>query len=128
VSVLVDSSIWIQFFAGNPETDPLDELLEQDLVLINDAIRAEIVPFLLAKEETEAKELLEAVRRTDLIIDWEELIRFQTTNAKHGLTRVGIPDLIILQQALQHDLQIYSLDKHFERLAELHGCRLYSSI
>ena len=38
--VLVDSSVWIDYFNGvaSPETDTLDALLGQDLVLIGDLI------------------------------------------------------------------------------------------
>ena len=43
--VLVDSSVWIDYFNGThtPETDLLDDLLSRELVLIGDIILTEVL-------------------------------------------------------------------------------------
>ncbi len=51
-----------------------------------------------------------------LDIRWEEIIGFQLKYLKSGANGVGIPDLIIAQNAKQNNCKIYSLDKHFSLL------------
>jgi hypothetical protein len=43
----------------------------------------------------------------------------QTANLKNGINWVGIADLLVLQNALQNDLVLYSLDKHFRLMQKL---------
>jgi len=44
--VLVDSSIWISYFRIGHREDVLDFLIEENLIVINDIILSELVPFL----------------------------------------------------------------------------------
>jgi hypothetical protein len=57
--------------------------------------------------------LLEAIDNIKLDIDWQELSEFQYMNIRHGINNVGIPDLVILQNVMHNDLELFSLDKHF---------------
>ncbi len=43
--ILVDSSVWIDYFNGiiNPQTEKLDSLVNQDLILIGDLILIEVL-------------------------------------------------------------------------------------
>ncbi len=36
---------------------------------------------------------------------------------RNGINKVGIADLIIVQNARDHNLYLYSLDKHFELMS-----------
>jgi len=45
---------------------------------------------------------------------------------KNGINKVGIPDLIIAQNAIKNNIPLFSLDKHFLKLSELHGMKLYA--
>lgn len=58
-------------------------------------------------------------------IDWTSLISMQAENLKHGVNRVGIPDLMIAQSAIQNDLALYSLDKHFSLMKEFLPLKLF---
>lgn len=40
----------------------------------------------------------------------------QLTCLRNGINKVGIPDLIIAQHAIQNNLSLFSLDKHFTLL------------
>jgi predicted nucleic acid-binding protein len=40
------------------------------------------------------------------------------TCLRNGINKVGIPDLIIAQFALQNNLSLFSLDKHFQLLGK----------
>jgi hypothetical protein len=123
--VLVDSSAWIGFFRGQEDARPLLTLLERGLVLVNDLILAELLPTFHHRKEPRPVVLLGSIENLPLAIDWPALVRMQTANLASGLNRVGIPDLLIAQQALQVGVCVFSLDRHFALLAPLHGFRLF---
>ncbi|MBI2438574.1 MAG: PIN domain nuclease, partial [Lentisphaerae bacterium] len=50
--------------------------------------------------------------------DWDGIIEMQVACLRNGINRVGIPDLIVAQQAMQHNLSLFSLDKHFRLLGK----------
>jgi len=111
--VLVDSSIWIDYFRAGKNSELLDDLIDINQVAINDVILAELVPFLVLKKEKKLIQQLQQVYRLAMQIDWEGIINDQTKCLKAGINAVGIPDLIIAQNARQHGSPIYTLDKHF---------------
>jgi len=47
------------------------------------------------------------------------IIDFQYQCLKSGLNAIGIPDLIIAQNALQNHCEIYTLDTHFEFMRDI---------
>jgi len=49
----------------------------------------------------------------------------QTTFLKHGINKVGIPDLMIAQHAIQYHLELYTFDKHFKFMARHIALSLY---
>lgn len=116
MNVLVDSSVWIDYFRGGTESS-LDWLIEENLICINDLISAELVPFLRVRRQRKLIELLSAVRHLPLAIDWTGIIELQVKCLRSGINKVGIPDLIIAQAAMQHEASLYSLDKHFPLIA-----------
>ena len=46
MSVLVDSSIWVEYFRGSADDGRLDFLIEENLVVVNQLILAELIPAL----------------------------------------------------------------------------------
>ncbi len=124
--VLVDTSGWISFFRGEPQSKPLKELIEYNLLCTNNLILAELIPSLLARNEREVVSLLESIYLLDLNINWKEIVTFQVKNLQNGVNKVGIPDLIILQNALQYRVPIFTLDKHFREMAALFPVTLYT--
>lgn len=115
--VLVDSSIWIDYFRDAGRSQAVDRLLEDNALVINDLILAELIPTLLLKRQQALVKLLRTIRRLPLSIDWEELIKMQATCLRKGINKVGMPDLIITQNAIQNDVALYTLDKHFKLLS-----------
>jgi predicted nucleic acid-binding protein len=124
--VLVDSSVWIEYFKGNERTLPLNRLFDFNTVCINDLILAELLPSINQKKETVLKELLLTITKIPLTINWNTIIYMQTQNLKNGLNKVGIADLIIAQNVMDNDLELFSLDRHFEIMSTLHDFRLFS--
>ena len=116
MAVLVDTSIWTDYFRGGENSADMEFLIDENLIITNDIILAELVPYLKIKKQTKVIELLYEVTQIPLDIHWEEIIEFQVKCLKSGANGVGIPDLIIAQNAKQNNCTIYSLDKHFRLL------------
>ncbi len=92
----------------------MDFLIDENILVINDLILAELIPFLRIKNQYNLIDLLNFVERLNLKIDWEQIIDFQHRCLRRGINGIAIPDLIIAQNALQNHCEIYSLDQHFE--------------
>ena len=116
MAVLVDTSIWIDYFRGGENSIDMEFLIDENLIITNDIILAELIPYLIIKKQTKVVNLLYEVTKMPLDIHWEEIIEFQLKCLKSGENGVGIPDLIIAQNAKQNNCTIYSLDKHFRLL------------
>lgn len=123
--VLVDTSVWVAFFKGDETSKILFPLLDSNRVCTNDLILAELLPSLNHRKEFQIVEMLKAVERFDLKIVWPQIVEMQTMNLKSGANKVGIPDLIIAQNAVQHDVPILSFDKHFQLMKGNIGVRVY---
>lgn len=125
MDVLVDTSIWIDYFrSGNCSTE-LDALIDENLLVTNDLILAELIPYLTVKRQTKVIKLLQAINRIPIQVDWEELVDFQVTCLKSGANGMGIADLIIAQNAKSNNSMIYSLDKRFRLLEQVINIELY---
>jgi hypothetical protein len=117
--ILVDSSVWIDYFSGGSHVNKLSELIENNSICMNDIILAELLPFLYHKKEDKLASLLLSVEKAPLMIDWQRIVDFQIVNLRHGINKVGIPDLMIVQNVLDNGLELFSLDKHFVLMRKL---------
>lgn len=124
--VLVDSSIWVGYFKDG-QHHTLEELLMEDLVVTNDIILSELIPSATLKGETDLIRGLESLHNQELDIDWIGLRKLQILNLKHGINKVGIPDLVIIQHALQHNFSLWTTDKHFYLMQKHIHINLYNS-
>jgi predicted nucleic acid-binding protein len=106
--ILVDTSVWIEFFKGNSETIVLYKLIDDNTLCVNDLILAELLPSINQKKESNLKELLYCITNIQLKINWKEIIFMQTVNLKNGINKVGIPDLIIAQNAIENSLELFT--------------------
>ena len=123
--VLVDTSIWIDYFRDGKNSSNLELLIDENLIVINEIILAELIPYLKIKQQTNVIKLLNEVSQTPLDIKWEEIIQLQIKCLKSGANGIGIPDLIIAQNAKQNNCEIYSLDKHFKLLNKVLKIKLH---
>jgi predicted nucleic acid-binding protein len=123
--VLVDTSIWVDYFRGSNNSLDLDALIDENIVVTNDLILAELIPYLKIKGQIKVIKLLQEISRTSVQINWEEIIEFQIKCLRNGANGVGIPDLIIAQNAKTNNLKIFSLDKHFRLLSRVIKIKLY---
>ncbi|QTQ12394.1 PIN domain-containing protein [Treponema parvum] len=124
--VLVDTSVWIEYFRGSARSSVLKELIHNNTLCINNLVLAELLPFINLKKEYALKRLLLAIKRVELEIDWDEIIDMQTRNLSHGINKVGIPDLIIAQNAINNNLFLFSFDKHFGLMRDLFALKIFA--
>ncbi len=125
MEILVDTSIWIDYFRGGGHSTSMDALIDENILVTNEIILAELIPYLKIRKQAEVIKLLYEINQIPLRIDWEEIIEFQVKCLKSGANGVGIPDLIIAQNVKQNSCVIYSLDKHFQLLNKVLKVELY---
>jgi hypothetical protein len=122
--VIVDTSVFIEFLKGNESYSvAIISLLEKNLVFSTGIIIAELLQGLKnLKEEKYLTELITAVN----ILEITTNLWIETGNISLSLRRKGInlplTDIAIASLAIEHNLQIFTLDKHFEQIP---GVRVY---
>ena len=124
MSVLVDTSVWIEYFKTGKNAEKLDFFIDENIVVTNDLILAELIPPLKMRNQKKIIKLLSELNRFELLINWDEIMVFQVKCLKNGINGIGIPDLIIAQNANQNNCAIYTLDKHFQLMKDILKLRL----
>ena len=124
MSVLVDTSTWVEYFRAGDRAGKLDFLIDENLIVTNGLILAELIPFLRARKKDKIVPLLFHIRTLVLSIHWDQIMEFQFKCLKSGLKGIGIPDLIIAQNAQQYGCEIYSLDNHFSLMGDILDIRV----
>ena len=121
--VLLDGSIWIDYFRTGNRT--VDQLIEEDLVCTNEIILTEISPAITFYGQSKLLEYLFAFPQLAVNIDWDAIRLMQLENLKNGINNVGIGDLLILQNVMEHNLELYTLDKHFRLMHNYFDFKLF---
>jgi len=124
--VLVDTSIWIEYFKSSKKHTSLEPLIKENQICINDLILTEILPSLQMKKELELIEALQSIERVQININWDFIQQMQIENLRNGINKVGIPDLIILQNVIDNNLILYSIDKHFKLMNEIFKFQIFN--
>ena len=114
MEVLVDTSVWIDYFRSGENSEKLDELIDNNIVVINDLILTELLPLLVIRNEKVVVRLLKRIKNNKIKVNWEEIVTYQVSCMKAGSNGIGIPDLLIAQNAIQNNTPLYSIDKHFD--------------
>lgn len=117
--IVVDSSVWIDYFTGRntPATEKLDSILGQELVAIGDLILVEVLQgFRADKDFRQAKKLLlslNVVHMLDIAIALKSASNFRTLRKK-GITVRKTVDAIIATFCIENKLPLLHSDKDFE--------------
>lgn len=110
--ILVGTSVWIDFLKGGG-SEKLEELILEDLVVTNEIILTELIPLLQKQGEKQLIESFNSIKKIQLNINWDGIRMLQLTNLNNSINKVGLPDLLITQQAIQNKITLWSKDKHF---------------
>jgi predicted nucleic acid-binding protein len=124
--ILVDSSVWVEYFRTGKKSADLDIYIEQNIICTNDLILSELIPFLKLQNQSNLIKLMQNVSNVELNINWKSIQDFQVVCIKKGINKIGIPDLIILDNVIQNDLTLYTFDKHFKLINKYIGFNLLS--
>ncbi len=117
--IVVDSSVWIDYFTGNdtPEADHLDSLLGQELIAIGDLVLTEVLQgFRADKDFRKARDLLlsfHVVNMLDTTIALKSAANFRALR-KIGLTVRKTVDSIIATYCIENRLPLLHSDKDFQ--------------
>ncbi len=126
--VLIDSSVWIEYFrdSNSKVSSEVDKLIDIGNIFTNELILTEIIPYLKVKKQTQLIHILESLECFNMSIDWKQIIEFQVINLKNGINKIGIPDLLILQNSIQNQCSLFTLDKHIKSMSKVHKIDLYN--
>ncbi len=125
MNVLVDTSVWIAYFRGTGNVSAVDALIDQNRLMTNDLLLAEMIPFLRMRRQSHLIRLMQTIQRCPLVIEWDAIVEMQVLCLRNGINKVGIPDLIIAQNAIQNDLPLFTLDRHFNLMSKYLPLILY---
>ncbi len=117
--ILVDSSVWIDYFNGvpTPETDRLDALLGSRPVVTGDLILTEVLQgFRNERDFNQAKKLLISLDVVDLAgrdIAIQAAKNFRTLRAM-GITVRKTIDTVIATRCIESDFALLYSDRDFD--------------
>ena len=116
--VLVDTSIWIEFFRGRDEAvvSDLSDLLDKDQVLLAAPIRIELLNGARKSEFPKLRRVLDAL--PTIFPDdgtWSRIEGWTESIVNKG-RRFGFADLLIASLAKDAEARIWSLDADFEAM------------
>ncbi len=126
--ILVDSSVWIDYFNGklSPQTEKLDRLLGFELLAIGDLILTEVLQgFSNEREFQRAVELLTSLTVIELggeVIAMQAARNFRFLRAK-GITVRKTIDSIIATRCIESGHELLHNDRDFDVFAKHLGLR-----
>jgi hypothetical protein len=126
--ILVDSSVWIDFFRGTAtvEAERLDALLGSELLAVGDLMLAEVLQgFGSERDFNQARKLLTALDIVDIggrDIAIQAARNYRTLRAK-GVTIRKTIDTLIATRCIEGDYSLLYSDRDFDPFVEHLGLR-----
>lgn len=126
--ILVDSSVWIDYFRGTvtPQSERLDTLLGSELLAMGDLILAEVLQgFVNDRDFNQAKELLTALQVISL---GGQDIAVQAARNYRKLRSIGVSirktiDTVIATRCIESNYTLLHSDRDFEPFVQHLGPR-----
>ena len=126
--IVVDSSVWIDFFRGlvTPQTERLDGLLSTEPLAVGDLILTEVLQgFSSEKDFNQARRLMTSL---DVITLGGQEIALQAARNYRALRAQGVTirktiDTIIATRCIEDDLLLLYSDRDFDPFVEHLGLR-----
>ncbi|MES0341264.1 MAG: PIN domain-containing protein [Candidatus Humimicrobiaceae bacterium] len=116
--IIVDTSIWIEYFKNNKKYVPfIEDSLNLENILISGPIISELLHGVKSEKEYELlSESISAVPFAECVFDdWIKTGETLYNLKKKGIT-VPLTDVLISVIAIRHDASILTLDKHFKSI------------
>ena len=131
MEILVDTSVWINFFNGIKSAAPgiLYKMLEaEDSICISDIILAETLQGFRSDEDFESAKthlLLFPVYSLQSPDGYLKAAQLYRMCRKKGITIRKTIDCLIAQTAIDHHLILLHQDNDFDKIASVSGLRVY---
>ena len=130
--ILVDSSVWIDYFRGRPtaQTDLLEGLLDSQELAIGDLILTEVLQGCkLDKEFNEGRRLLS---RLDLVVLGGEDVMIEAAKNYRKLRNLGVTvrgtiDVVLATRCIVSGHQLLHSDRDFDAFEQHLGLRCVGS-
>ena len=129
--ILVDSSVWIDFFNGrdSAKVKQLDLLFDRDLIVIGDLILTEVLQgFTKDNDYKTAKELLRKLLFMEML--GKGIVIKSADNyrrlRKKGITPRKTIDIIIATFCSENKITLLHSDKDFDTIAEYLHLKIYT--
>lgn len=126
--ILVDSSVWIDYFRGTStrQTDRLDELLDREPIVVGDLILVEVLQgFVAERDYRQAKSLFAPLTLVELggaEIAYRAAANHRTLR-KAGVTVRKTIDTVIATRCIQDRYTLLHDDRDFEPFVDHLGLR-----
>lgn len=120
--ILVDTSVWIEFFKGKePFFSKLSGLIETSEVITHELVFGEILQG--CKNRTEHAFVLDYWESLNTILSNGAFIKAGTLSfeKKHYDYGIGIIDSILIYETKIRNLKLWTLDKKILKILELHS-------
>ena len=122
-AVVVDTSVWIDFFAGRPP-ERLEEALRLGAVALPPVVVAELLSGVRGRDRAAMIDLLADLEFVATpLAHWIAVGDLRATLARRGLS-VSTPDAHVAQCALDQDALLLSHDAIFARIAAATSLRV----
>jgi hypothetical protein len=127
--ILVDSSVWIDYFRGEatPQSEMLDALLGNETLVVGDLILAEVLQgFQGERDFNQAKQLLVSFETIEIVgkdIAIQAARNFRTLRG-HGVTVRKTIDTLIATRCINSGLILLHSDKDFDPFVTHLGLRV----
>ncbi|MBI5185789.1 MAG: PIN domain-containing protein [Nitrospinae bacterium] len=122
--VLADTSVWIEFFKNKSDAGKrLEGLISGGIVFVCGIVMFELLQGVKSETERAAiKSALSGLPHIEMSASlWEKSAQISASLKKDGLT-IPLSDIFIAALAMEHNLAVFTLDKHFEKIP---GVKIY---
>lgn len=129
MSLLVDSSVWIDYFYGTktPQTDHLDNILGNELIIVGDLILAEVLQgFRLQRDFDQARTALLKFPIVEMLgrdIAIKSAENYRALRAR-GITIRRTIDCLIATRCLENNFTLLHSDRDFHPFEKYLGLQV----
>ncbi len=125
--VMIDTSVWIAFLRGKDKVkEPVVQLLQGNRAITTGIVIAELIQGMKdIREEDRVSDILSSIPIIELSTDmWIKAGKKALSLRRKGIN-LPITDVAIATLAINHNLSVFTLDRHFEKIS---GVELFKSL
>jgi len=117
-SIMVDTSVWIEYFKNNEDiASIIDNLLDKNQICITGPVVSELLQGIKTEKELKLLNMyIDGIPYVPCSIDdWKDAGSFLYDLRRKGIT-IPLTDMIIAVVSIRHGMKIFTFDNHFEKI------------